>query len=141
MTSRFSELVIDAHEPKRLAEFWCGVLGYHVLDEQPDLIEIGDIGLPAEPTDAYIEEWKARLRAGVAAPTLVFAKVPEGKEVKNRVHIDVSPIDASHPDEVERVLALGAKRVDIGQGDVRWEVLADPEGNEFCILRSIQAAD
>jgi hypothetical protein len=122
MTSRFSELVIDAHEPKRLAEFWCGVLGYHVLDEQPD---------------AYIEEWKARLRAGVAAPTLVFAKVPEGKAVKNRVHIDVSPVDASHPDEVERVLALGAKRVDIGQGDVRWEVLADPEGNEFCILRSL----
>jgi hypothetical protein len=137
MTSRFSELVIDAHEPRTLADFWCGVLGYHILEEQPDLVAIGDPDLPAEPNDALIEAWKARLRAGVAAPTLVFVTVPEGKEIKNRVHIDVSPVDSTHEEEVERVLALGARRVDIGQGDVRWEVLADPEGNEFCVLRSL----
>ena len=66
---------------------------------------------------------------------LLFAKVPEVKAVKNRLHLDLRP--ENQDAEVERVLALGAKKVDIGQGQQTWVVLADPEGNEFCILRNL----
>ena len=59
--------------------------------------------------------------------------MPEGKVVKNRLHLDVRPT-GSHDAEVQRLIDLGARRADIGQGDVRWVVLADPEGNEFCVL-------
>jgi hypothetical protein len=69
-------------------------------------------------------------------PALLFVTVPEKKTVKNRIHIDVSPRDRTQEEEVERILALGAKRIDIGQGDVSWVVLADPEGNEFCVLKT-----
>jgi len=72
-------------------------------------------------------------------PTIVFVPVPERKSVKNRVHIDVNPIDRTQAEEVERLEALGARRVDVGQGDVGWVVMADPEGNEFCVLRSLRA--
>lgn len=126
MTSRFSELVIDCHDTRRVAEFWCEVLGYRIVDQDGDVIEIG-----AAP-------WSTEgLRAGPMAPTIVFVTVPESKTVKNRVHIDVSPIDGTLEEEAERIEALGARRVDIGQGDVHWVVMADPEGNEFCVLRSL----
>ncbi|GAA3427728.1 hypothetical protein GCM10018953_49110 [Streptosporangium nondiastaticum] len=70
--------------------------------------------------------------------TLVFVQVPEGKAVKNRLHLDVSPVDAGTEDEVTRLLGLGATRTDVGQGpDRSWVVMADPEGNEFCVLRSL----
>jgi catechol 2,3-dioxygenase-like lactoylglutathione lyase family enzyme len=128
VTSRFTELVIDCHEPEKLAEFWCAVLGYEVVDRQADLVEIAGW----QPTVEAV-------RARVNAPTLVFVRVPESKTVKNRVHLDVSPIDRSRDEEVERLLALGARHVDIGQGEQSWVVLADPEGNEFCVLRSLRA--
>ncbi len=134
MVSRFSEIVVDCHEPRRLAEFWCAVLGYRVLDEEEGAIEIGP---PDVSTEDDWAEWEARLRREPTPPTIVFIVVPEGKTVKNRLHIDVSPIDTSQPEEVERLLALGATRADIGQGDVSWTVLRDPEGNEFCVLRSL----
>jgi hypothetical protein len=67
---------------------------------------------------------------------LTFARVPEGKVVKNRLHIDVNPTDREQDEEVRRLLDLGARRVDIGQGEQSWIVLADPEGNEFCVLAS-----
>ena len=68
---------------------------------------------------------------------LTFVRVPEGKVVKNRLHIDLNPVDRDQGEEVERVLALGASRADVGQGpDVSWVVMQDPEGNEFCILRT-----
>jgi hypothetical protein len=128
MASRFSELVVDTHDPRRVAEFWCQVLGYRVLDEEQDengfVIEIGTEKLTAE-----------QVVRGPVPPTIVFVQVPDDKTVKNRVHIDVSPIDRDPPQEVERLLALGAVHADIGQGDVPWTVLADPEGNEFCVLR------
>ena len=127
MTSRFTELVIDCHHPHELADFWCAVLGYEVIDAQDDDVEIAG--------------WKPApeaVRAQVHAPTLLFTRVPESKAVKNRLHIDVSPIDRSRDEEVERLLALGARHVDIGQGEQNWVVLADPEGNEFCVLRSLQ---
>jgi hypothetical protein len=65
----------------------------------------------------------------------VFVPVPEPKTIKNRLHIDVLPVGGDQAQEVERVLALGARRVDVGQGVQTWVVLADPEGNEFCVLR------
>jgi hypothetical protein len=127
MTSRFTELSFDCHDPERLAAFWCEVFGFSVLDREEDSIEIGSW----EPN---VEDHRARQMP----VTLVFVKVPEGKTVKNRLHLDVSPIDTSTKDEVDRLIALGARKVDVGQGpDRSWEVLADPEGNEFCVLRSL----
>jgi hypothetical protein len=112
----FTELVVDCHDPAKVAAFWQAVLGYEVVATSGEEIEIG--GGPG------------------TGPTLLFARVPDDKVVKNRLHMDVSPSPGSvQAEEVERVLALGATPVDIGQGDVSWVVLADPEGNEFCILR------
>jgi hypothetical protein len=116
MASRFTELVIDSSDPERLARFWADVLGYRITEREDDL--------------CFIEGDQAE------GPGLVFAKVPEVKSVKNRIHIDVNPTDRDQEDEVARLIALGARRVDIGQGDVSWVVLADPEDNEFCVLRS-----
>jgi hypothetical protein len=128
MASRFLEVVVDSHDPRGLAAFWCQVLDYRIIDEEDydngSVIEIGTEGLTAE-----------QVVRGPVPPTIVFITVPEGKTVKNRLHIDVTPIDRDPPEEVERLLALGASRVDIGQGDVSWTVMADPEGNEFCVLR------
>ncbi|MDR8412450.1 VOC family protein [Nonomuraea sp. 3-1Str] len=127
MTSRFTELTIDCHDPERLAAFWCAVLDLKVIDRNEHKVEIGSW----EPT---IEEVRARQMP----PTLLFIQVPEGKTVKNRLHLDVSPIDCSTDDEVTRLLGLGAIKRDVGQGpDRSWVVMADPEGNEFCVVRSL----
>ena len=126
MSSRFTELIVDAHNPRQLADFWCGVLGYRISEEGDDYVEITGWDVSA---DAF--------RQGPQPPTLVFVPVPEGKTVKNRIHIDVSPIDSTQAAEVERILALGATHADVGQGEQSWVVLADPEGNEFCVLRSL----
>jgi len=134
LVSRFSEIVVDCEQPRRLAEFWCAVLGYRVLDEEEGAIEIGP---PDVSTEDDWAEWQARLLREPSPPTIVFIVVPEGKTVKNRLHIDVSPVETSQPEEVERLIALGATKADIGQGDVSWTVLRDPEGNEFCVLRSL----
>ncbi|OLT19287.1 glyoxalase [Pseudonocardia sp. CNS-139] len=121
MASKFTELAIDCADPAALARFWCAVLGYEVQDEEDGFVGIGS---PAVPDD----------QRGPVAPALTFARVPEGKTVKNRLHIDVSPTDRDQHDEVRRLLDLGARHADVGQGDERWVVLADPEGNEFCVL-------
>ncbi|MFB7452349.1 VOC family protein [Streptomyces sp. NPDC056194] len=127
MTSRFTELVVDCHDPERLSAFWCAVLDFRVLDRRPGKVEIGSW----EPTVEAV-------RAGQMPPTVVFIQVPEGKTVKNRLHLDVSPVDASTDEEVARLLGLGATAVDVGQGpDRSWVVLADPEGNEFDVLRTL----
>lgn len=128
MASRFTELNIDCHQPHALAAFWCAVLDYEIIDEKDDMVEIAGWHPTAEA-----------VRAHVNAPTLLFSRVPESKTVKNRVHIDVSPIDRSRDEEVERLLALGARHVDIGQGVQSWIVLTDPKGNEFCVLRGLQS--
>ncbi|MEV8448356.1 VOC family protein [Streptomyces parvus] len=127
MTSRFTELVVDCHDPQRLADFWCGVLDFTVLDRTADKVEIGSW----EPTVTAV-------RAGQMPPTLLFIRVPERKTVKNRLHLDVSPIDATTDEEVARLLALGATLVDPGRSpDRTWTVMADPEGNEFDVLRTL----
>jgi catechol-2,3-dioxygenase len=115
MACRFTELSIDAHDIRAQGRFWAAVLDYEVISEEDDEVQIA--GPPG------------------TGPTLVFAPVPEAKTVKNRLHIDVTPSDRDRDAEVERLIALGARRADVGQGDVTWVVLADPEGNEFCVLR------
>ena len=107
------------------------MLDWVVLHREPGLVEIG----PAGRDD---HELLDAVRSGPVAPTIFLAQVPEDKVAKNRVHFDVSPVEGSQEDEVELILGLGATRADIGQsGDESWTVLADPEGNEFCVLRSL----
>ncbi len=115
MAVRLYNVTIDARDHAALADFWRQALGYRVAFANPD--ETG-IEPPDDPTDA--------------CPALVFVPVPEGKVVKNRLHFDLAPDDQAA--EVERLAALGARRVDIGQGAVPWIVMVDPEGNEFCVL-------
>ncbi|BFV60828.1 VOC family protein [Kitasatospora sp. CMC57] len=127
MTSRFTELVVDCRDPERLAAFWCAVLDFTVIDRSEGTVEIASW----EPTAEAI-------RASQMPPTVMFIRVPEGKTGKNRLHLDVSPIDASTEDEAARLLGLGATLVDVGQGPGRsWVVMADPEGNEFDVVRSL----
>lgn len=126
MTSKFTELSIDCADPAGLARFWCAVLGYEVQGEEDGVIQIGS---PAVP--------EGKARPGPVPPTLTFAPVPEGKAVKNRLHIDLNPTDGDRDDEVRRLLDLGARHADVGQtGEESWVCLADPEGNEFCVLAS-----
>jgi hypothetical protein len=120
MACRFSELVIDCRDPEGLAAFWAAVLDYRVLGREADgSVEIG-------PEAGF----------GGAAPTLVFGPVPDPTPGKVRLHIDLSATDRDQDEELDRLLGLGATRADVGQtGEESWHVLADPEGNEFCLLR------
>ena len=119
MACRITELVLDARDPDRLAAFWCEVLGYVELDRADDGVEIGP-----------------RAGFGGPQPTLVFSPTSEPKRAKLRLHLDVNATDRDQDAELERLLAAGARPVDIGQtGAESWHVLADPEGNEFCLLR------
>ncbi|MFC4022077.1 VOC family protein [Micromonospora sp. GCM10011542] len=113
MTSVWENLTIDARDPGRLARWWAEALGYQLVSETPDEVEIR--------------------QSADRLPGLVFVPVADDKQTKNRLHIDLRPTDREA--EVERLVDMGARHVDIGQGDVEWTVLADPEGNEFCVLR------
>lgn len=114
MASRLHHIVVDSADPGRLARFWARVLDYDILFEDEEEVIIGHSG----------DTW----------PGLCFLPVPEEKAGKNRLHLDLAPDDRDA--EVARILALGAHRADVGQGpEVSWVVLADPEGNEFCVLR------
>ena len=131
MASRLTEISLDCHDPDRLADFWTAALDWVVLDREPALVEIG----PAGRDDGALLD---AVRTGPVAPTMFLAQVAEDKVVKNRLHLDLSPIDRSRDEEVDRLLALGATHADVGQtGEESWVVLADPEGNEFCVLRSL----
>jgi hypothetical protein len=131
MTSRLTEINIDCTDPTRLAGFWCAALGYSVLDATDSLVEVG-------PTRASDAELLDAVRREPVAPSLFFALVPEGRTVKNRLHLDISPVDCTQAEEVARLEALGARHADVGQtGAESWVVMADPEGNEFCVLRSL----
>jgi catechol 2,3-dioxygenase-like lactoylglutathione lyase family enzyme len=122
MACRISELVLDAADAERLAAFWREVLGYVELGREGDgSIEIG-------PPDAGF---------GGPQPTLVISPGSDPRPSKLRLHIDVSATDRDQAAELERLLALGARPADVGQtGTESWHVLADPEGNEFCLLRA-----
>ena len=105
-------IVVDAVDSERLAAFWSAALGWPVVSSDPDEVAI-------EPPDD-------------AGPALLFLQVAEPKAGKNRLHLDLSCDDQDA--EVDRLVGLGARRVDIGQGATSWVVMADPEGNEFCVL-------
>jgi predicted enzyme related to lactoylglutathione lyase len=112
MPSKWFGLVVDCADPQKLADFWAQALDYRIMFSSEDEVALA--------------------RDEHSFPGLIFVPVPEAKRVKNRIHIDLNPDDQAA--EVDRLLALGATRADVGQGDVRWVVLADPEGNEFCVL-------
>jgi predicted enzyme related to lactoylglutathione lyase len=118
MANRITSLCIDCSDAELLSGFWAEVLGWQVTDREDYGIRI------QESPDS---------RVGID-----FLVVPDGpKTSKNRLHLDVNATDRDQDQELERLLALGARPVDIGQGDDEtWHVLADPEGNEFCLLRS-----
>jgi hypothetical protein len=114
VTLRFSEVCIDAGDIDALGQWWATALGWPL-----SATEDGDVML--RPPDGSGPDW-------------LFLAVSDGKAVKNRIHFDFTPDDQQA--EVDRLIALGARHVDIGQGEQRWVVLADPEGNEFCVLAS-----
>lgn len=113
MSLRFTEICLDANDTEALAAWWAQALHWPVQPAQDE------------------GEWLLRPPDG-QGPDWLFLPVPEGKSVKNRIHLDFTPDDQDA--EVSRLLALGARHVDIGQGEQSWVVLADPEGNEFCVL-------
>ncbi|HZG06161.1 MAG TPA: VOC family protein [Streptomyces sp.] len=122
MACRISELVLDAADPERLAAFWSDVLGYVELDREAD----GSIGI-GPPGTGF----------GGPQPILVLSPSSAPRTGKLRLHIDVNATDRDQDAELERLLALGARPVDIGRtGTESRHVLADPEGNEFCLLRA-----
>ena len=118
MALEWEQTVVDAHDPEALGRWWAEALGWVVVDDTPDEFEIRP--------------------AANRLPGLLFAAVPDTKVVKNRLHIDLRPDDRDA--EVARLVAMGATRADVGQGDETWIVLRDPEGNEFCVLRARQGA-
>jgi Glyoxalase-like domain len=107
---------MGATQRRRLGRWWQEALGWVVVNDAPDEFEI-------RPSADRL-------------PGLLFVPVPEGKSSKNRLHLDLRPEDQDA--EVERLVGLGATHVDVGQGTRSWVVLADPEGNEFCVLGSRQ---
>ena len=120
MDIRIQCVTIDTHDCELVARFWSSVLGWRITYESDDEWAI-------EPAEGSIEN--------DVAPDILFVRVPDEKIVKNRLHFDLRPKDQAA--EVERIVALGATAVDIGQSDVGWVVLADPEGNEFCVLQPL----
>ncbi len=121
MSLRIQCLCVDTTDPAGLAAFWEQALGWRRTFDSPDEVVL-------EPAEGSRED-------GVV-PDLLFLKVPEAKAVKNRLHIDLRPDDQAA--EVERLTQLGARRADVGQSsDVTWIVMADPHGNEFCVLKAL----
>jgi hypothetical protein len=115
---KWEQVIVDAQDPVALGTWWAHALDWVVVNDAPDEFEIRP--------------------AAEQFPGLLFASVPEAKSEKNRLHLDFRPGDRDV--EVARLIALGASRADVGQGESTWIVLTDPEGNEFCVLRSIPDA-
>jgi catechol 2,3-dioxygenase-like lactoylglutathione lyase family enzyme len=119
MSCRITELVVDCVDAERLATFWSAVLGYVEVGREEDDIEIGPPGVGF----------------GGPQPTLVFSPSADARPAKLRLHLDVNATDRDQDAELARLLSLGARPADVGQtGEENWHVLADPEGNEFCLL-------
>ena len=120
MSTRAVHIVVDAADPSRLASFWADALGWVVASDEPDEAVVWPPGF------GY---------PGTTALPLVFVPVLERKHGKNRIHLDLATTSAEHQAAtVDRLIGLGAVRADVGQAQVPWDVLADPEGNEFCVL-------
>lgn len=121
MACRISELVLDCRDPGALARFWCEVLDFVVLDREEDgSLEIG-------PREGF----------GGPQPTIILSPGDQPRPDRPRLHIDVNATDRDQDAELERLLGLGARPADVGQtGEEPWHVLADPEGNVFCLLKA-----
>ena len=121
MVSEFRDITVDCADAHTLAWFWAQVLGWNVYsDDDPEVL--------VAPSFPHVG----------TGPTMLFIPVPEGKTAKNRMHLDLAPTDGARDEEVDRVCALGARiaedhREPDGSG---WVWLTDPEGNEFCVVRS-----
>jgi len=130
MTLRWYTLVVDCQDPRMQAAWWAEALDWTVIHESDKECVI----VPSWADDTVIREtpWE---RVG---PGMVFVPVSEGKSIKNRLHIDLAPhLSQDRNAEIARLERLGARRMDVGQTDAAtWTVLADPEGNEFCVLSS-----
>ena len=129
MTLRWYTVVVDCHDPAAQAAWWRETLDWQQVYEADGEVVI----VPPHLLDPAIADvpWTQQ------NPGLVFVRVPEHKTLKNRLHIDLAPHTSDDRDaEIARLLALGARHADVGQtGDESWTVLADPEGNEFCVVR------
>jgi hypothetical protein len=121
--------VIDCQDLHAQARWWAGVLDWRIVYEDDDQAAVAPRHVQDRPLSA--EEWPT------VGPALVFLSVPEGKNMKNRLHLDLAPHITDDRDAlIDSLLARGATRVNVGQDESKasWTVLADPEGNEFCVL-------
>ncbi len=112
MSLEWEQVIIDSQDPAMLGRWWAEALGWVIVEDSAEEFEI-------RPTPDQL-------------PGLLFVPAPDARTVKNRLHLDFRPDDQQA--EVARLVSLGAHRVDVGQGEPSWVVLADPEGNEFCVL-------
>lgn len=126
MSVRWYTTVVDSHDVAAQARWWAEALGWALVYEAADECVIVPAIALDDSRDIPVEE---------RGPGLVFVTVSDSKQIKNRLHLDLAPRAADdHAVEVARLERLGATRVDVGQQDAPWVVLADPEGNEFCVL-------
>jgi Glyoxalase-like domain len=127
MSVRWYTVVVDSHDVRAQGYWWANVLGWNIAYEADDEVVIAPSHLLDESRSIPLAE---------RGPGMIFVPVPESKTLKNRLHIDLAPgPDDDQAAEVSRLESLGARRVEVGQSDtVSWVVLADPEGNEFCVL-------
>jgi len=122
MDIRIQSVCIDSSDPESAATFWEQALGWRRTHSDPNEVVL-------EPPAGSPEN--------DVVPDILFLRVPEGKTVKNRLHLDLRPLDQAA--EVARLEGLGARRISVGQGeDATWVVMADPDGNEFCVLRALR---
>ena len=130
MAVRWYSVVVDCHDVRAQARWWADALGWKAVYESDDEVVL----VPQHASEELVRAtpWEQ------VPPGLVFGTVPEGKTVKNRLHFDLAPHTSDDRDaEIARLIGMGATRVDVGQsGTESWDVLADPEGNEFCVLSS-----
>jgi len=130
MALRWYSIVVDCHDVAAQATWWAAVLGWKVIYEADDEVVL----VPQHASEELLRStpWEQ------VPPGLVFVSVAERKTVKNRLHIDLAPHTSDDRDgELARLVAMGATHVDVGQSDkASWDVLTDPEGNEFCVLSS-----
>ena len=120
MSSAILNITFDCADPRALARFWGQVTGWPVIQEPQPGSEESAVG-----------------NLGEGHPRLYFVQVPEGKTIKNRVHLDVMPADRTQDEEIDRLTGLGATIVSDRRPDFGWVILADPEGNEFCVEISV----
>ncbi|WP_017582708.1 VOC family protein [Nocardiopsis valliformis] len=129
MPVRWYSNVIDCHDPVSQGRWWADVLSWRIIHQSDEETVVIPPWISTEPVPH--DEWTRY------PPGMVFVRVPEDKKVKNRLHMDLAPhADDDWDAEVGRLLHMGARETSVGQKDEAWTVLVDPEGNEFCVLRS-----